>query len=582
MKWNFKLVIYLILILLVFLFSSEISLAYNWEINDFDAVINIQPNRTVQVAETIKVDFYAPKHGIIRVIPIVNRNTDLGFKLLSITDKNGKLLKCKKGYFNNYISLRIGDSHKTIKGPYTYIIKYKMNRVIQTFQESDELYWNITGDNWDVPIDKVTAIFKLSSDVFSNSMQVKGFVGSYGSVSEDCIAKILDSRTFYFEAANLDAREGLTGVARWPIGIIKKENVFLNKANYLLRNWFIFLPFIVLIYLIYMWDIRGRDPKKRGTIVPLYEPPKIDKKIQISPTEAGVLIDERLDPRDISAAVINLAVKGFLKIKETKTEKLFFFTNKDYEFEKLRETKDSTSVTEFEKELFEKIFNGKKKVLLSSLKNEFTEDIRELKKKAYKNMVNENIFPANPEKVRSGYRTIGISILILGCIAVLLLTRIGLVKFTSLFLALFAVAVSGIEFIIAAPFMPRKTKKGVKLLEDILGFELYIKTAEKSRIEWEVKENIFEKYLPYAMVLNLEKEWANRFEGIYTKPPSWYEGTIVGTFSATSFTNSLSATSSLMTRTFASTYRTSGSSGSGFSGGGFSGGGFGGGGGSSW
>lgn len=585
-KNSIKLSVYIILILITCLFLVQQSWAYDWKIRSFDTIVDIQPDRTIKVTETITADFSIYKHGIIRIIPIANGfsfwgTTDLGFKLNSITDDKGQFLRYKSSYFNNYISLKIGDPDKTITGLNVYIIRYQMNKVIQTFQESDELYWNITGDNWDAPIDKATASFRLPKEIPLNSMQIKGFVGAYGSVNQNCISRILDSKNFYFEASNLAPREGLTGIARWPVGVIQKENIMLNRTEYLLNNWFIFLPFIVFVFLIYRWFTVGRDPRKRGTIVPMYEPPKINGKNPMSPTEVGILIDERLDPRDISACVINLAVKGFLKIKEIESKQLFFFSNKDYEFENLKDAETDASLTKFEKKLFNNIFGGKKKVLLSDLKYKFAEKLSELKKEAYDNMVKENLFSSNPEKVKANYITIGTLISIFGFISVLLLSSADVIKFTSLFLASVCVIISGVEFIIFAPFMPRKTKKGVELLENILGFEDYIKTAEKSRIEWEVKENIFEKYLPYAMVLRLEKQWADRFEGIYAQQPSWYEGRALGAFSAVNFTNSLSHTSSLMTQTFASTYRTSGSSGSGFSGG-SSGGGSGGGGGSSW
>ncbi|MBI2252333.1 MAG: DUF2207 domain-containing protein [Armatimonadetes bacterium] len=559
--------------ILVFLFFSiNYSWAYNWQINDFDVQVDVQPDRTVEVTEKILANFEVEKHGIIRFIPISRGfnllgNGDLGFELLSVTDSSGRDLEYKKNYRGNYIFLKIGNPNKVILGNYTYIIKYKIRSVIKTFQESDELYWNITGNDWDAPINKAKAIFKLPKDAPLNSMQIKGFVGAYGSTSEKCIAKILDARTFYFEAVNLNSREGLSGAVRFPTGIIQKENPFLNIIYFLLNNWFIFIPFITFIFLFYKWFTYGRDPKKRGTIIPMYEPPKIDNRNWLSPTEVGILIDEKLDPRDISAAVINLAVKGFLKIKE-----IDFYLNKGYEFIKLKEIEDSPLITEFEKEIFKKIFGTKEKVLLSSLKYNFAEDLAKLKNKAYENMVKNNLFQTNPEKIRANYKIIGIFILF--C---------SFFLFPLSYLFFLTLIISGIEFIIASPFMPKKTSKGVKALEEILGFEEYIKKAEKYHIEWEVKENIFEKYLPYAMVLKLEREWAKRFENIYKESPSWYEGSSIGSFNTYNFTNTLSQSSALMAETFAATYRTSGSSGSGFSsGGGFSGGGSGGGGGSSW
>jgi uncharacterized membrane protein len=128
--------------------------------------------------------------------------------------------------------------------------------------------------------------------------------------------------------------------------------------------------------------------------------------------------------------------------------------------------------------------------------------------------------------------------------------------------------------------MPKRTQKGADVYWQILGFKEYINTAEKYRLQFTEKENIFEKYLPYAIVFGLTEKWAKAFEGIYNTPPSWYEGIYQGTFNAVVFTNSFNGMISNLNS--ASTAPRSSSSGSGFGGGGFSGGGGGGGGGGSW
>jgi uncharacterized membrane protein len=132
------------------------------------------------------------------------------------------------------------------------------------------------------------------------------------------------------------------------------------------------------------------------------------------------------------------------------------------------------------------------------------------------------------------------------------------------------ILISGILFLIFSPFMPKRNKKGAETYWQILGFKEYINKAEKHRAQFYEKENIFEKYLPYAIIFGSTKKWAKAFERIYKNPPSWYEGNFGTTFSALSFADSINHYSN-----YAQT------SGSGF-GRSFSGGEGGGGGGGSW
>ncbi|HZX13985.1 MAG TPA: DUF2207 domain-containing protein, partial [Thermodesulfobacteriota bacterium] len=150
-----------------------------------------------------------------------------------------------------------------------------------------------------------------------------------------------------------------------------------------------------------------------------------------------------------------------------------------------------------------------------------------------------------------------------------------------------SVGVSGIFILIFSRFMPRKTKKGSLAKEEILGFREFIERAERDRIKRLAKEDptLFDRVLPYALVLGLEDRWAEAFHDMYKSPPSWYDSPgYRNSFSPRIFVSDLGRSLSVMNSSFASTPSKSGgySGGSGFGGGGSSGGGFGGGGGGSW
>jgi uncharacterized membrane protein len=321
-----------------------------------------------------------------------------------------------------------------------------------------------------------------------------------------------------------------------------------------------------------LWYRKGRDPKGKGVVIAQYEPPR-----GLSPIELGTINNERVNKRDIASIIIDLAVKGFLKIKYL--PKTF---SKDYEFIKLKEAKDISNSSE--QKMFVGIFGTKERKKLSELKNKFLTTVSDITKDVYASVTNQGYFVKNPAKTRLLYSIISIVICAGGALffGPILFDLTGVSTSSSVIVYNeVAVILSGVIVGTFGWFMPRKTPLGAVVKEEIQGFKLFLSVTEEERLKFHnapaKKPELFEKYLPYAMVLGVEKEWAKQFEGIFTEPPSWYEGNWT-TFSLVNFTSNLSSFSSTASSSMMSTPS---SGGGGFSGG-SSGGGFGGGGGSSW
>jgi len=258
----------------------------------------------------------------------------------------------------------------------------------------------------------------------------------------------------------------------------------------------------------------------------------------------------------------------------------------NYVFKKVHEADDSLSLAE--RTLFDALFDSPetKERTLVSLEQEFYKSLPTIKSHLYSQLIDAGYYPRNPERVKGSYVTLGLLTL---PVAVYL----G-IQASSLLLAA-CVALSGLVVLAFARFMPRKTTKGVRKLEEVLGLATYIRRTEVDRIEFhnapEKGPELFEKLLPYAIALNLTAVWTKQFKGLLEEPPGWYTGhSQIATFNAIRFSHALSTMNRSIQRTFASAPRTSGKSawsgkssfGGGFSGGGFSGGGFGGGGGKGW
>ncbi len=319
------------------------------------------------------------------------------------------------------------------------------------------------------------------------------------------------------------------------------------------------------IFVYRRWDTKGKDVDKVKTIVPIYRPPE-----NSTPYLLGSVKDEKVDKRDITGSIIDLAYRGFIKIKEIKKKK-------DYQLTKL-EGKKGETLDEIEKDIMEMLFDGKTTVKTSSFKTKttFYTKLNNIIKDIYKKLQTDGYFESNPETTRNTYIGMGVGALIFG-IATTIFGTIAIFSFIGepgLFTLGIALTVLGVGTLIAATHMPAKTKLGSKLLGDLKGFKMYLETAERFRLQG-LKPEEFEKYLSYAVVFGVEKEWAKNFKDIYNGNPDWYEGStdLVDAFFISNFVrNFSSATESSFTASSSSGF----SSGGGWSGGGVSGGSFGG------
>lgn len=579
-------------IILVFLFVLLIfphAASGEEQILDFSVSLNINADASVKVEETIVYDFGADfRHGIYRDIPISYQrhggNYNLKLEGVEVRDKRGAFLKYELSRQGKNLRIKIGDANVAVNGSQTYVVSYTVKKAINFFDNHDELYWNATGNEWPVNITRVLAEVTFPQSISQDRLQTVCFAGYFGSQTPcQGIGLSLSSPGQVVEVSfwnnDLPSGQDLSIVVGLPKKIIAQPSawqVFLETLN---DNWVLGIPFLVLILCVYAWLVRGRDQGDLRVVVPEYEVPE-----NLTPVEAGTLVDEKADDVDISAELIHLAVKGYVKI--TRLEKKIFrlFDSVDYELE-LVKPKDG-QLTRFQSRLLEGIFSDKlldsskgAKKKLSGLKNKFYKDLITLKEMAYNEVVLKGYFLKSPESVRKSSRHFG---LILAVAAIFLGIYVG-----NLYLLLVA-ALSGVIIFIFSFFMPAKTFKGARVKAKVLGLKLYLSVAEKDRLKFhsapEKNPAVFEHFLPYAMVLGVEEAWASQFEGIYKQPPKWYAGN-PGTFSVRAFTHTLGDFSNSANTAFVSRPHSAGGADGGFSGfggGGFSGGGFGGGGGGSW
>jgi uncharacterized membrane protein len=553
-------------------------------IRSLHADLEVKPNAEMIVTERIEVDFLEPRHGIYRTIPVrytdpIGYSYSLGFRMIDVEDDAGKAHETKVTNEGAYVKIRIGSANRTVKGLVVYNIRYLVRNALRHFPEHDELYWNVTGNEWPAPIESASATLRLPGGAEFEWIELAGYTGGYGQRSREVsVTEPQPGVAGWVTTSRLAPREGLTIVATWPHGLVQFPGRATRTAWFFLDNWVLAVPFLVGFWLWRRYKQTGRDPVDAGSVVVRYEPPE-----GVSAGALGTVVDEKVDQRDITATVVDLAVRGYLTIEIEKDQHLFgLIESETIHFVRQRE-KSSEDLLIHERRILDGIFSAGDRVELSDLKNRFYKKIPAIKNALYDRVVELGLFDARPSTVRR--RTIGLGVaataLTVGAGIAWAFWRGGVMPH-ALIVPIVAGAVTLLLFVAFAPAMPRRTRKGVELRRWALGFEEFVDRVESDKLEADRARNVFESLLPYAMALGVAAVWARRFEGIYVQGgPAWFVGhdPTVG-FSTVSFEKSLTSAMTQTSQAMASAPRSSGSSGSG--GGGFSGGGGGGGGGGSW
>ena len=550
-------------------------------IEKFHSDITIQPDASFTVTERVDVNFSQPRHGIYRDIPVRYRD-DLGHTIktpthvLSVTDESGKKRKAKTSKKGNIVNIRIGDANRYVQGRQVYIITYRVENAVLFFSDHDELYWNVTGNDWKAPIEVASAHVKLAVPTQSKHLWAAAYTGPFGSKGSAADYETHTNEVAFVTKNPLNIGEGLTIAFGWDKGLTAVPSAWKKFlwAIDVTENWIFLFPPLALASMFFLWRRRGRDPRVRDSMTVMYEPPTFQNR-SLTPAEVGTLMDEKFDPRDITSTIVGLGVKGYLRIEETKKEGLLFDST-DYYLKKLKDP--DAQLGPFEKELMTSLFPAQfPGVYVSNLKNRFYTNLGTLKGILYGELIRKKYFLTNPEKVRGTYVMGGLVMMVFGAFAFAFLVPASIGK------GVMASILMGLPVFFFAKFMPAKTKTGASVYMDILGFREFMIRAEKDHLERMGDSHLFSKFLPYAMALDVTDNWAKAFQGIYQQPPEWYVSPLgIRTFDPYTFSHSIQSVTSTLSSAMFSSPRGSGGSGGGSGGGGSSGGGFGGGGGGSW
>lgn len=641
---------------------------YNEYVESFDSTVEILPNSDLVVTERITVvtlNNNIIKRGLTRDYPLVYNNglfiNIVDFKIISIK-KDDKPVKYHTETLENGIRILIGEESFFLKpGKYIYEIKYQVDQMVGFFEDHDELFYNINGQGWIIPIKSLSARVILPKELPISTVSADGYTGVTDEKGKDFTAKVasFNGQTIidYELTRSLFTKEGFTTFLSFPKDIITPPTLLDQVEIFIKSNWQLLVGIPLLIWSIggslILWLTKGRDPATK-TIIPLFNPPD-----DISPARLRYLHTMKLDETCLSAALIRLAVKQ--KITINKTNSTFSIKNNP--------DKELSEISDEEKDYIDSIFSSSNSISFDNYNQSSSKRIIKAYKKFEKSMKAFNaknkyiennrllwicttIFPlvlfvaisfiySIVSGITTGYLPLFYLIfLIVGLALIKTLVKMGSeIKnepvtfftvfkiigfvFNTCFILLFiwviivltlttqySILTALLSFVIllllygVASFMQqalkRRTPEGRKLADAILGFKMFLETADRHRIEVLIPElpldlgtkasnidpvvarlKLFEYYLPYAVALNIEKKWSSKFtdelKTVETGENNldWY--TSAGAFSAASFSSSFS---SGLSSSIASSSSTGSSGSSGSSGG--AGGGGGGGGGGGW
>jgi hypothetical protein len=510
----------------------------------------------------------------------MDRPFRLDVRVVSITDASGQPIQRVEesrtdGGWTRALRIWIPGAKDTDK---QIVIRYRVANPLRYYaagSESasfDEFYWNVTGSSWRIPIDKVHARVILPAGVTPTQTAV--YTGAKGSRAADARIDKNGNEVDFTLAGGLNPYEGMTIGVGWPAGFITSRPSEAQARVASATQWTpLAIPFIIFFLVFRYWQKRGRDPKEGSTAVQ-YEP-----VAGSSPAELGTLVDNTADMDDITATLVDLAVRGYIRIEE-KTEVKFFGMSKstDYIFHILRASSDWTELKPHEKQYLEallKVAPDGYSVKVSDLEDKFYKSLPKIRNAIYTRLVFNGYYQKRPDKVKELWigLSVMVAVLLFGLFVLSMKMAWGLFSPVALIIA--AVASTTSMFVFAL-IMPARTEAGARAREAALGFKEFLSRVESERYKKMITSpEMFERYLPFAMAFGVGDEWAKAFEDIYREPPTWYVGGN-GHFSAMNFSHSISEMSTAAASSMSSSPSSSGSGGGGSSGGGGGGGGGGG------
>lgn len=572
---KFAQLFFISLLTALFCISNDTALhAEAFTIDNFDVVIRVHKDAYFEVQETIDLTFSEQRRGIFRNIPyeynLNGERYDISIDNIEVEGQDFKVSQQN----SNYV-IRIGNPNRYINGAQRYIIRYRVRHAFIFAEAHSEFYWNLIGDGWETYIKKASFLVELPEALTLQDSDIGLYTGTYGVREQNATYEFDGTALRGATTQALAPHEALTLALRLP-------TTYINRPSELELLWrkygFLALPLLIVAgfggFVYRLWQKHGKDE-------PIIQAVEFYPPAELPPAEAGVLIDDTNDHRDLIALIPFWAANGYIKMYEVGKSSLLF-NSLDYELEKIKDL--PASVPRYEQIMFNGLFSRSNRTSINSLKNNFYTTLSSAQSNLMAYVKSQKYYTPKSSELSELIPFIAMAMIGAGALIIFFLGSVtgGIA----------AILCGILTFFVKKPML-RRSMHGNTLYQQLFGFRMFVKAAEKDRLERLLKEdpNYFEKTLPYALVFGYAKEWGKKFDGLLLEPPTWYVGNAYGPryfghgggFSMGDFADKFEGGVRNIENAFSSTPPSKGGgSWSGGSGGGFSGGGFGGGGGGSW
>ncbi|MCL2482357.1 MAG: DUF2207 domain-containing protein [Propionibacteriaceae bacterium] len=576
----------------------------------FDVEATLDNSGTATVTQTIDRNFATPAHGIY-VYFITRQGYDsshnrvISYSNFQVSSPTGAPVNLQTSQQTNNIQLQIGDPNRTVSGTQTYVVSYTVSGIINPDVASsglDELNWTVIGTGWDVPLTNVTVTVhgpaEISKTVCSAGVNYSG----------PCDANSSSGATATYTQAVIPVGQGLSVAAGWPAGTFPTVTIQLvsNSSNpFDLTNGGAIPAGVALVltllaaWLLVRINRRGRD-EQFANVTPGMLPAEGDKVVikraevrdgavefappkGIPPRLVGAIVREGTDQADITATIIDLAVRGYIHMEQQENDS----------FTLTRTNADQHFLNPVDQHIYSVLFESSPTITSKAMSAEsFYTTYQGFQATVAEEFDAQNWYKTSPKAVVSAYRAGGTVISLAGLGVAYLGFQAAAKGVLGIGWLVIPLLVLGVGMLALAKRMPVRTPVGSAVAVQSYGFKKYLETAEADQIRWEEGQDIFSQYLPYAISFGCADRWAKVFQDLVAKgapvpQPVWYTGNFAYNYMAwAAITHSIgnignSFTQSVSQHAAAQVQATGGSMGGSAFGGGF-GGGIGGGGGGRW